>query len=131
MVSPPHCRTDLSPCPTSAAYPVSGTKCQTSRALSYTRANHPPLSRGPAPREKAAAPEAGMGVVGRSLLPILLLAGEFKPEFRPTFWSRSGPLVDRRHDPPDQKGRRQKDDRAKKKAEGHDKQSCQMTDCDN
>jgi len=32
-------------------------------------------SRGPAPREKAAAPEAGMGVVGRSLLPILLLAG--------------------------------------------------------
>ena len=49
---------------------------------------------------------------------------------RPTFWSRSGPL-DRRHDPPDQKRTRQKDDRPKKKQEGHDKQSCQMTDCDN
>ena len=78
------CRTDLSPCPTSAAYPVSGTKCQTSRALSYTRANHPPLSRGPAPREKA-APEAAMGVGGwlrESLLAILLLAvaGKFQPD---------------------------------------------------
>ena len=82
MVSPAPSRTDLSPCPTSAAYPVSGTKCQTSRALSYTRPNHPPLSRGPAPREKAAAPEAAMGVGGwLSLLPILLVAvGEFQPD---------------------------------------------------
>ena len=82
MVSPAGCRTDLSPCPTSAAYPVSGTKCQTSRALSYTRANHPPLSRGPAPLEKA-APEAAMGVVGwlgGSLLAVLLGAGEFQPD---------------------------------------------------